>query len=104
MEFWKDPMVLAAGNARGLPGGDPDCPDSRTINGGTIRGTTFNHPPITRGTLLSMSGDLADHAADLGVDVATLVAARREASGAGQSVGGHTLLEALTHAFRRRNR
>ena len=46
----------------------------------------------------------ADHAAELGVDVATLVAARREASGAGQSVSGHTLLEALTHAFRRRNR
>lgn len=25
MDFWTDPLILAAGNARSLPGGDPDA-------------------------------------------------------------------------------
>lgn len=77
MGWWTDPRMLAAGNARGIPGGDPNFPvvsDPRTVPGSTSMTPTVRVPDLS-----TLSGDLNAHAEHLGIPVEDLVAARRSA-------------------------
>lgn len=109
VDFWKDPVMLAAGNVRGLPrtqtpdeqgrpqtkpGGDPDFPEDLAISDGTIRGNTYTEPVLHIPDLSTLTGDLNAHADRLGIPVAELVAARHTAGRGG-------LLDLLT-AVRKR--
>jgi hypothetical protein len=88
VDFWNDPQILAAGNVRRLPGGDPDA------HGASITRTPATEPPIYIPELATLSGDLNAHAERLGIPVEQIVAAR-----AGT---GRTLLDTIADAFRKR--
>ena len=55
-DYTTDPRMLAAGNARGLPGGDPDAmevsPTAGAVAGST--GLTADHPTLTQAYLADL--------------------------------------------------
>jgi hypothetical protein len=79
VDFWNDPRMLAEGNARGIPGGDPDFPPTANISDGTIVGTSHTEPVPYIPDPATLTGDLNAHAERLGIPVETLVTARQAA-------------------------
>lgn len=89
MDWWTDPRMLAAGNARGIPAvpsrfpndpaartaGDPDFPVSDIS--GAVAGSSYTDPVVRVADLATLSGDMDAHAERLGIPVADLVAAVR---------------------------
>jgi hypothetical protein len=75
-EWWTDPRMLAAGNARGMAGGDPDALTA-SPTAGAVAGSTHVRPAVAVPDYGKLPGDLDAHAERLDVDVADLVAARR---------------------------
>lgn len=98
-EFWHDLRVLAEGNARGIPGGDPDFPSrTRIPDGGSIVGTAHTAPARCIPDLTTLSGDLAAHAVRLGIPVEDLIRARTPRG------GGSSLLSIIHAAYERLRR